>query len=63
MNNGQRSTFNVSQSSESEIDQKLSFWGDQIEAQFEHFPILKDICKGLKKSQYPAAVFVGACSS
>ncbi|MBR1541295.1 MAG: hypothetical protein IJ628_01650 [Bacteroidaceae bacterium] len=47
------------QCSMSNIDQKLLFWGDQIEAQFEHFPILKDICKGLKKNQYPAAVFVG----
>jgi len=52
------SMLNV-QSSMTDIEQKLLFWGDQIEAQFEHFPILKDICKGLKKNQYPAAVFVG----
>ena len=36
----------------------LESWGAQIEALFEDYPILKDICKGLKRSQYPAAVFV-----
>ena len=34
-------------------------WGAQIEALSEEFPLLKDICKGLKKNQYPAALFVG----
>ena len=34
-------------------------WGAQIEALSEEFPLLKDICKGLKKNQYPAAMFVG----
>ena len=34
-------------------------WGAQIEALSEHFPLLKDICKGLKRNQYPAAMFVG----
>ena len=33
-------------------------WGEQIEALSENFPLLKDICKGLKKNQYPAALFV-----
>ena len=33
-------------------------WGEQIEAMAEDFPILKDICKGLKRNQYPAALFV-----
>ncbi|WP_028903410.1 BT4734/BF3469 family protein [Prevotella sp. P6B4] len=33
-------------------------WGEQIEAMFEDFPILRDICKGLKKNQYPAALIV-----
>ena len=33
-------------------------WGEQIEALAEDYPILKDICKGLKKNQYPAALFV-----
>ena len=34
-------------------------WGAQIEALSEDFPLLKDICKGLKRNQYPAAMFVG----
>ena len=33
-------------------------WGEQIEGMFEDFPILRDICKGLKKNQYPAALIV-----
>ena len=33
-------------------------WGAQIEALFDDFPILRDICKGLKKNQYPAAMIV-----
>ena len=34
-------------------------WGEEIEALSEDFPLLKDICKGLKRNQYPAALFVG----
>ena len=34
-------------------------WGAQIEELSKDFPLLKDICKGLKKNQYPAALFVG----
>ena len=45
--------------SESVISQKLWEWGTQIEALSEDYPILKDICKGLKRNQYPAALFVG----
>ena len=33
-------------------------WGEQIEALMQDFPLLKDVCKGLKKNQYPAALFV-----
>ena len=33
-------------------------WGELIEAMAEDFPLLKDICKGLKRNQYPAALFV-----
>ena len=43
---------------EREIDQWLWDWGEQIEALFDNFPILKDICRGLKRNQYPAALFV-----
>ena len=43
---------------EREIDQWLWDWGEQIEGLFGDFPLLKDICKGLKKNQYVAALFV-----
>ena len=33
-------------------------WGAQIEELSKDFPLLKDITKGLKKNQYPAALFV-----
>ena len=36
----------------------LYYWGEQIETLFPDFPLLKDICKGLKRNQYPAAMFV-----
>jgi len=42
-----------------EMDSWLNDWGAQIEALMEDFPLLKDICKGLKRNQYPAALFVG----
>ena len=43
---------------ESDIERWLWDWGEQIESLFDNFPLLRDICKGLKKNQYPAAVFV-----
>ena len=43
---------------EREIDQWLWDWGEQIEALFDDFPILKDVCRGLKRNQYAAAMFV-----
>ena len=43
---------------EREIDQWLWEWREQIEALFDDFPILKDICRGLKRNQYAAALFV-----
>ena len=42
-----------------DMAQWLWDWGTQIEALSEEFPLLKDICKGLKRNQYPAAMFVG----
>ena len=33
-------------------------WGAEIDALAEEYPLLKDICKGLKRNQYPAALFV-----
>ncbi len=45
--------------SDADIDRWLWDWGKQIEALAEDFPLIKDICKGLKLNQYPAALFVG----
>ena len=41
-----------------DINQKLDGWGMEIESMFGEFPMLRDICKGLKRTQYTAAVFV-----
>jgi hypothetical protein len=41
-----------------EMNTLLDQWGAEIEEMFEDFPVLKDVCAGLKRSQYPAAVFV-----
>ena len=43
---------------EVDIERWLWDWGEQIENLFDDFPLLRDICKGLKKNQYPAALFV-----
>ena len=42
----------------SDITQRLEEWGERIEELFGDYPILRDICKGLKRNQYPAALFV-----
>ncbi|SNU03616.1 VirE N-terminal domain-containing protein, partial [Prevotellaceae bacterium MN60] len=49
-NNGQCSMVNV--------QSQLDSWGTQIESLFPDYPMLKDVCKGLKKNQYPAALIV-----
>ena len=41
-----------------DINQKLDGWGMEIESMFDEFPLLRDVCKGLKRTQYTAAVFV-----
>ena len=44
------------------ITQSLENWGEEIETMFEDFPMLRDACAGLKRNQYPAAMFVaGGC--
>ena len=55
---GAQTTPNPSYSG-GEMDTQLWEWGEQIEAMMADFPLLKDICKDLKKNQYPAAMFVG----
>ena len=42
-----------------DINRWLWDWGAQIEELSKDFPLLKDITKGLKKNQYPAAMFAG----
>ena len=48
------SIFNI----QSSMDKSLWDWGEQIEALFPYYPILADVTKGLKRNQYPAAMFV-----
>ena len=43
---------------EETMSQQLWEWGAQIEGLSEDYPIIKDITKGLKRNQYPAALFV-----
>ena len=40
------------------MDAQLEAWGEEIETLFPHFPLLKDVCAGLKRSEYPVALFV-----
>jgi len=40
------------------MNTQLDSWGAEIESMFDDFPLLRDVCAGLKRSQYPAAVFV-----
>ena len=49
---------NPSEQSEHDIYQWLWDWGEQIEGLFDDFPILRDVCKGLKRNQYASALFV-----
>ena len=44
--------------SEQNIDNLLWDWGEKIEELSKDYPLIKDITKGLKKNQYPAAMFV-----
>ena len=43
---------------ENTMNLQLEQWGAEIEALFDDFPLLRDVCYGLKRSQYPAALFV-----
>jgi hypothetical protein len=44
--------------SEGSMSHCLWKWGEEIEALMQDFPLLKDVCKGLKKNQFTAALFV-----
>ena len=41
------------------LNTQLEGWGTEIEALMDDYPMLRDLCAGLKRSQYPAALFVG----
>ena len=43
---------------DSDIERWLWEWGLMIETLFDDYPMLRDICKGLKKNQFTAALFV-----
>ena len=49
---------NVGKSKSAVLNAQLDAWGAEIEALFPHYPMLQDVCAGLKRNQYPAAVFV-----
>ena len=49
---------NTSQTQDDLMWGKLEGWGKEIESMFDEFPLLRDVCAGLKPTQYPAAVFV-----
>ena len=42
---------------EDALVKQLEAWGAEIEALWDEFPLLKDVCAGLKPTQYPAAMF------
>ncbi len=48
----------AAQTSRQHISRQLWEWGERIEAMMTAYPVLRDICKGLKRNQYPAALFV-----
>ena len=56
---GRRMTSEEYAASEARLNFMLERWGEQIEEMMADYPILIDICKGLKRNQYPAALFVG----
>ena len=59
--NGTAETFEEeteAQRTPGDMTAQLEGWGEEIEALFDDFPLLRDVCAGLKRSQYPAALFV-----
>ena len=41
------------------VNSQLSDWGREIESLMPQYPILRDVCRGLKYHQYPAAMHAG----
>ena len=42
----------------SNLNSQLDDWGEQIEALMQDFPLLHEVCEGLPRMQWPAAVFL-----
>ena len=51
----------INQYSHPLIEQKMEIAGKEIENLMVYYPCLREICKGLEKAAYPAALFTGAC--
>lgn len=43
------------------IEQQMEQAGKEIERMMSDYPCMREICKGLDKAAYPAALFTGAC--
>ena len=43
------------------IEQKLEYYGKEIQHLMNDYPCMREICKGLETAAYPAALFTGAC--
>ena len=42
------------------MNQQLLRWGERIEQLFDDFPLMREICHGVRVSAYPCAIFTGA---
>ena len=59
MSDGRSKTTELSSNCQlSTVNSQLSDWGKEIESLMPQYPILRDVCRGLKYNQYPAAMFV-----
>ena len=59
MSDGRSKTEELSSNCQlSIVNSQLSEWGREIESLMPQYPILRDVCRGLKYNQYPAAMFV-----
>ena len=43
------------------IEQRMEIAGNEIERLMSDYPCMREICRGLEKAAYPAALFTGAC--
>ena len=57
---GQGEVITAGTSPQCSADVPLKEWGEEIEKMFGVYPCLKEICEGLHREAYPAAMFTGA---